>query len=181
MSLWSIQKTLKNVRNNSYEREERCFLLALNSWVFKEWFLSTFKMRVRRNLRSVLKRKKIRSRVQKNLGWWKTRSNLFTGVLRFLFVVLVVVIVIEVGAVVVLGLFVVDQRRIVAAAQLRLDLGGRDGLAISCGRGDGTRTRASTDGRVWAAAVQSASLGSYGVSRMLSNAFRSSFEIRKVI
>ena len=62
-------------------------------------------------------------------------SNLFAGIFRFLFVMFVVVIVVKVGAVVVLGLLVVDQRRVVAAAELRLDLwGGCRRLPVPCRR-----------------------------------------------
>ena len=81
-------------------------------------------------------------------------SNLFAGIFRFLFVMFVVVIVVKVGAVVVLGLLVVDQRRVVAAAELRLDLwGGCRRLPVPCRRCNRTWPRSSTDRRVRAAAV----------------------------
>ena len=65
----------------------------------------------------------------------------------------------------ILGFFVVDERGIVAAAELRLHLG-RDGgrPAVAGGRSDRARPGAPPDGRVGPAAVQPAAFASGRVS-----------------
>lgn len=109
-------------------------------------------------------------------------SHLVARTFRIMFLVSFIFVVIKVWAVVILGFFVVDERGIVAAAELHLDLR-RDGRrsTVSSGRSNRTWTRTTSDRSVRSAAVQSPSFASGRVSgKCFRQCFRCQFLWRPI-
>jgi hypothetical protein len=99
-----------------------------------------------------------------NQKYHESNSHLITRMFRGLFLVIILSVILEIRPVMVLGIFVIDERRIVASAQFSLYFWRHSRGFSIVGGSDRTWSRSSTDRSVGAAAVQSASFDSGRIS-----------------